>query len=781
MKYLFFAFLLSCTLAFGQHNPQAAGTISGRVMDENLQQSIPYATIAIKTKADEIITGSISDDEGRFQIEEVPFGSYLLVVQYMGYEPFSKEIELSAEMKFISLETIYLKTSVAELEGVVVQAERTSIEQLIDRKVVHVGRDLASSGSSAADIMDKIPSVRVDMDGNISLRGDDGVRVLVDGKPTNVDAATLLKQIPASSIEKIELITNPSAKYNPEGMSGIINIVLKKNSNLGFNGTFTGGIAVSKHFDSDASVNLNYRTGKFNFYSNLGVNTGKREKTGFIDEVGGVGEDLTIISQEEGQLFKVGFDYYLNEKNVFSVYTNQNFINTQLDLLTNVNFPQNPEQGYEQDFRAEQDGLSSTYNFNFKHDFEKEEHNIQFEMDYNQYTNDELSRVKFTGNPELQPYKDIDENKQSTLIANLDYVNPISEITKIEFGAEARFRKSENDYNSTNAQLPDMFYAYDENIYSLYGTFGQDFEKWAYQVGLRLESFTAEGMQDGAQIIQNDYFHVYPSAYLTYSPSEENSYQVSYTRRIDRPSFWQLNPTRNFSTVRLTSVGNPALKPELADAFEFNYTHEFEEATFRAGIFYNFIQNNNSQIIIEDPENPQHYIMTFGNTGDKTTFGGEVSVRFEPLDFWDVRGNFNLYSFTASGIIGTEHVQGRNTSYRLSVNNSFDVTKKLKLQAFGMYMSSVQTLQFEIGDRYFVNIGARYNITDKASVSLNFNDVFNSRVQDLATERPVKQVGRLKPESREVQLGFTYRFGSGEAKTRDRKEYDRESGGGGMF
>lgn len=782
MKYLFFILFISSTITYGQLKSSALGTISGTVMDKNLEQPIPYATISIKTSSGKVITGTISNENGEFVIKKIPYNSYTLVIQFMGYFPFSKEIIISAKHKRIDMGTILLKTNVAQLEGVVIQAERTTIEQLIDRKVVHVGKDLSSSGSSAAEIMNKIPSVRVDMDGNISLRGDDNVRVLVDGKPTNIDAATLLKQIPASSIEKIELITNPSAKYSPEGMSGIINIVLKKSAKLGFNGTVTGGITLAEHIESNASLNMNYRTGKFNFYTNLGINYDDSEKIGFLKEIDGPGENLKIRSEERGQLVKVGVDYYLNDNNVISLYTNQNFINEDFALLTQVTYPENPTQNYNQNLFAGIDGLSSTYNFNMKLDFKKEGHSLELELDYNNYDNDEISEYNFSGNPSLQSYKDIDNNQRSNFIANLDYVNPLSEHTKLELGTEARLRNSENDYTSTNDALQDMIYAYEENIYSIYGTFGQNFDKWAYQFGLRLENFTAEGRQDKAQILENEYTYLYPSAFVTYTPSKENSYQMSYSRRINRPSFWQLNPTRNFSTARLTSIGNPELKPELINSFDLNYTHKFEKATLRAGVFYKLVHDNTSQIILEDPENPQRLIMTYGNTGDKTAYGVEASGNVDLYDFWQLRANFNLYSYSASGIIGGIPVEGKNTSYRFSTNNNFEVTDQLKLQLFAMYMSSVQTLQFRIEERYFVNLGARYSFWDnKASVSLNFNDVFNTRIQKLSTTRPVPQVGQFKGESQNVKIGFSYRFGNGKNRNRNRKEIDHDTGSGGMF
>ena len=261
--------------------PERLGKITGTVIDKNLQEPIPYVSIVVKTLSGEIITGGVTDDNGKFTIEEIPEGKSKVSVQFIGYKNYETEIEISRSSRNVDLGNIQLEEDVASLDEVTVVAERTTIQQKLDRKVITIGKDLSTSGPTAADIMNNLPSVSVDQQtGALALRGNQNVRVMVDGKLSNVPVAQLLKQIPSASIKQIELITNPSAKYNPEGMSGLVNIILHKNTNIGFNGAVNVGLAYERQPKFNSSINMNYRNGKFNFYGNWGHNTAKNENYG---------------------------------------------------------------------------------------------------------------------------------------------------------------------------------------------------------------------------------------------------------------------------------------------------------------------------------------------------------------------------------------------------------------------------------------------------------------------------------------------------------------------
>lgn len=781
---LFLAFFVTSLLVSANTDPAILGSVSGTVMDHELQEPIPYATITVKSEAGEIVTGTVSTVDGSFILEKLPEGTYLFEVQFMGYKTYSEEVIVSDKKKDFYLGEIYLKADVALLDDVEVVAERSTIEQRIDRKVVNVGKDLTTTGATASEIMNNIPSLSVDQDGNVALRGNQNVKVLVDGKPTNMDVATLLKQIPSTSIKQIELITNPSAKHDPEGMSGIINIILHKNSNLGFNGNLTTGVTIGEKVSSTGSLNLNYRKGKFNFYTNLGVNDRNNKIDGYIKNLtSGVTEYPDLEFGNRSYLAKMGADFYLNDRNTLSFYTNQNLFRQRFDGEFNLDYPSQPSLNFTQITDADEDNHSSTYNFDWKHDFKKDGHNLELEIDYNRYTNDEDTSFDFAGeNPPSQDFLDQLDKERHTTLVNLDYVNPLSETMKLELGAESRTERSENDYRSTNANLDDVFYTYDRDIYSFYTTFGQNFEKWSYQFGTRMENYNVEAVQEGNKVYEDDYFTLYPSAFLSYTPSEKNSFNLSYSRRVDRPSYNQTNPVRQLSTPRLTVKGNPELQPQFTNSIELNYTRKMGKNSISGSVFYRMINDEIDQVIQEDPENPEHIILTFGNAGDSKAYGLELSGNLKPAHFWDLNANFNLYGQSISGYLGTTYVEKETTFYRFQANNSFKVSNSLKLQLFGIYQGPTETIQFELKDMYFVNAGARYSFwDDKASLSVNVNDIFKTQYQEFTTSLPSAQTGKLANDSRTVYLGFSYRFGGGKNRALQRKQRDDNTASGGMF
>ena len=318
--------LSTCTFAFTTPNPDRNGSISGTVIDKNLQEAIPYVSVVIKDINGEIITGGITGDLGEFTIEDIPDGKSNLYIQYIGYKTYTAEIEISKGTRRLKLGRIELEEDVEALDEVVIRAETSTIQQKLDRKVITVGKDLVTAGPTASDLMNNLPSVNVDpQTGDISMRGNSNVQVMVDGKLTNVPIAQLLKQIPSTAIKQVELITNPSAKYNPEGMSGIINIILHKNVKLGVNGSASVGLTYEKQAKFNGSLDLNYRNGKFNIYGNYANNVSKNENYGNIYRPNDNSEQkFFFLDDSKSNIFKGGLDFYLNDKNTISIFTTQN-------------------------------------------------------------------------------------------------------------------------------------------------------------------------------------------------------------------------------------------------------------------------------------------------------------------------------------------------------------------------------------------------------------------------------------------------------------------------
>lgn len=788
MKQLFFiiSFLgLSTSFAFQAPIEINIGQVSGVVIDKDLNVPVPYATLIINDMNGKLISGSSSQEDGTFLIKDVPAGNYTFTAQFMGYKNYSREIEVTSKNNVVNIGDIFLEPDVAMLDDVTVVAERSTIEQKIDRKVINVGKDLTTVGPSAADIMGNLPTLTVDQDGNIAMRGNDNVRILVDGKPTNIPAAQLLKQIPSTSIKSIELITNPSAKYNPEGMSGIINIVLHKNTNLGFNGSINGGVTKGENLRGNGSLDMNYRSGKFNFFANLGTNLGERSNTGLIKNLtNNLTEDMYFLNDNTSYLYKVGVDFYLNDKNTFSVLTNQNRFIGDVTGEIKILFPAEPQQNLIQDFIFDNENLSTTYNFVYKRSFEKEGHTLELEGDYNVIESSDNAQFGFSGNTgNFQDYRDRTNNDIENTIVNLDYVNPIGERSKLELGAEARLRYSTNIYRTTNTNLPDTDFEYDNTIYSLYATFGQEYGKWSYQLGARLEQYDVEAISNGSKIFEDDYITVYPTAFTSYKFTDLSSLQLSFGRRVDRPSLNQVNPVRDFSSPRITVAGNPSLDPQFTNSLELNFTQNFKKGNLTLGTFYRLINNEINQTLLEDPEDPSRLLLTFRNGEDNTAYGVELSGSLKIAKWWSFNPSFELYTRNERGYIGPVFREVTNTAYSARLTQSFNVTENFSLQLFGLYRSQAQMLQIEAKEMYFINAGARYSFLDKkATLSLNFNDIFDTQRFAFVADLPYRQSGRFKPESQTVYLGFSYRFGGGKNRALARKDRDdNEAQGGGIF
>ncbi|MBQ0735996.1 TonB-dependent receptor domain-containing protein [Aquimarina celericrescens] len=777
-----FFFSLWCLFLIAQpNNKTVLGSVKGKVIDKTLNQPIPYATIVINDGANKIVSGGITTENGDFSITDIPNGNYTLKVQFIGYTTYSQSIEISRKNKDLDVGTVALEEAAESLDDVTIVAERTTIEQKIDRKVINVGKDLTTTGGTAVEIMNNIPSVNVDQDGNIALRGNENVRILVDGRPTNISATQLLRQIPATSIKKIELITNPSAKHIPEGMSGIINIVLHKNSNIGFNGNINIGVNYDENARFNNSIDLNYRTGKMNFYGNYGANITKNRQAGFVlREDQNYITDFIFLDNNKSHLFKVGVDYFINDRNTISVYTNQNLFDGLTSGTTDINFLNNDQNDLTQDLVSDSDNLGSTYNFDYKHDFKTEGHNIELEIDYNVFNSNNDDDFNFIGGDgSFTDYNDLIDNERKNTTINLDYVNPLSEKVKLELGYEARIRRTNNDYEST--LFPNSIYSYDRDIHAWYATYGKNYEKWSYQIGARLESYQVEAIFDGEKIFEDNIFTIYPSAFLTYNPGEKNTYQLSYSRRVDRPGLNQVNPIREWSTPRIISIGNPSLDPQFTNSIEVNYTRRLKGGSVTGGVFYRLINDEINQTLIENPDVEEGQILTFDNFDNNTAYGVEVSSNYKVTKWWSFNTSFDLYGQTQKGIIEGVSKEVDAVIYSFRMNNSLKATKNLTFQVFGFYRGDQKGVQFNTKPFYFINTGARYNFLEgKGTASINFNDIFNTQRFRFDSDSPFPQNGRFQGETQTVYLGLSYRFGSGKNRkvSRKRRDNNEKSGGG---
>ena len=815
-------FLLFNALAATASIPKT-GAISGLVYDASLNQPLPYVSVVLSNANGETLTGAITDEKGYFKLDKIPEGTHSLTIQFIGYKKHTQSVTIGGDTYVVKLDKIALIEESTELEGVDVIGEVSTIQQKVDRKVITIGKDLAAAGT-ASELLVGIPSINIDpQSGAISLRGNENVPVMVDGKLSNIPAAQLLKQIPSSAIKAVELITNPSAKYNPDGMSGIINIVLHKNQLVGFNGALNANWSKEINPKFNSGLNLNYRKGKFNVYGNYSNNISKNANHGQIERPQDLSEQyFKFFDERESHIFKVGVDVYLNDKNTVSLFTSQNPAENSTNGSTRtVSYEKNIASNDYQNFNAQSDNTSAQYNFNYKHDFNKEGSNIELEVDHNIFDSKNPVAFTYPFPVNTKNYDDKNETDRKRTTINLDYVNPLTENSKLELGAEARLFNTFIMFSSTGESInskgvfgpaPDTEFDYTRDIYSLYATYGGKLNKWTYQVGVRAESVevsanaketltTGNTKKTELNPFSNNYTQLYPSFYLTYSPTEKKSYQLSYSRRIDRPGIGQVNPIKEWSTPLVSSYGNQKLLPQFTNSLEVNHTRRLKNGSVTGGVFYRAISNEINRALYVDKSDVKSgkVILTHDNFDDSSAYGVELSSNYRPTKWWSFNTSFDLFSQTQKGIaeyIDVPLEQATvanivrdanvvdNVSWNFRMYNSLSASKKLAFTAFLFYRGKNKNLQFDMLPMYFMNLGARLNVLKgKGTVNIGFNDVFDTMRFRFGARKPFPSEGEFNWESRTVQLGFNYSFGSGKyrAKSRRQRDNDEKSGGGGMF
>ena len=763
-------------------NPRT-GLISGVILDANSDTPLPYVSIVIKSNNDETITGGVTDEKGHFEINKIPEGKFSVEIQFIGFKKVKQEFELSRSYNKIDLGIIKLIEETNSLEEVTIVAETSTVLQKIDRKVITVGKDLIGSGATAGELLNNVQSVSVDsQSGNLSLRGNENVRVLVDGKYTNIPTAQLLKQIPSTSIKSVELITNPSAKYNPEGMSGIINIVLHKNATIGFNGSVNTGATFTERNSYNGSLDMNLRKGKVNVFANIGFNANADTNEGNISrEDNNSNQHIAMENDGDSQLYKFGLDYYLNDKNTLSVYAIQNNFDGTFNAKTEVIYNNGNFDNILQDFTPESSNKSITYNLNYKIEFDQPEHNLELEVDYSDNESDENTFYEnYIGNNPVATYNEIVKGERDATTVNLDYVNPLTDNTKLELGYELRIIDTKNDFISD--LFPNSEFTYNRDIHSFYGSYSQKFDKLTMQLGARLESYKVFAEDLGETVYEDDYFTVYPSAFFTFNPSEKNQYQVSYSRRVDRPNMQQVNPIREWSTPTISSFGNPELDPQFTNSLEFNYTKQFKAGSFTGGVFFRNINDNLTRILYPDPTDPNKVILSFANTDNNNSYGLELSTNIKATEWWRLNASVDLYHQKDKGVIGTENLEVDNNAFNARINNNFKVSNNFRMILFAMYRGANKSIQWNAKEMWKMDLGASLNVFDgNGTISARFNDVFNTMSFGFETDRPYPQSGEFFWNSQNVYIGFNYRFGGGKNKARTRKNRDNNEARSGGF
>ncbi|SMC48791.1 Outer membrane receptor proteins, mostly Fe transport [Moheibacter sediminis] len=784
-------FLMLSAMSFANDKK---GTITGKVQD-GAGKAIPYASIEIYTKGEtqSLVSGGMSEDDGTFVIEGIDYGTYELVITAVGFN--DKVQDINVQNAATDLGGIVMGSDIVVLEGAEIRAETSQYRTEIDKRVVDVGKDLVSAGADAASVLNNIPSVSVDQQtGALSLRGNENVKVMVDGKPSNIPAAQLLKQLPSNAIAKVEIITNPSAKYDPEGNSGIINIITHKNKRKGYNVGLDLGYTLGDNSRHNGSVNANVNTGSFNFFGNYNANFGRNRFHGEVNNYDTLLDQFFDVNDENNsQVFKVGFDWFIGEKTALTLYTSQFYNRGEGGAQANVFDNEVNTLFYN---HSDVDGKydNQDYSLNFKQDFGKENHNIVLDAIYS--TSDNKDTRNYVNTFPIETFSEWRKGKNENTRINLDYTNQIIDGGKIEAGLQFRQEKNENDMLSTQVldneddqgnpftYSPDVDYQFTRDIYSAYVNYGQTFGKFGMQLGVRAERVEENAdynvVPTGVGTFKNDYTEFYPSAFLTYDVTERGQILLNYSRRVDRPWIGQMTPVPEWTTPTMTSEGNPELRPQFTNSYELGYLQRFKGGSLNATAFYRKVNDvlfrylENKTIIVNGVETPT-VVQKYINYEDSESYGVELSANYKPVKWWSFNASFDI--FANKFYLGEEEVTG--TPWNFRINNNINLTKDLSVQNFFMYRGPFKFIQGEMQPMWRMDLGMRYSFMDgKAAFTARVSDIFKTFNAEAHITNPTPGLGQFFWESQTLYVGFSYNFG-GEVRKRHLNQESNQSGGGG--
>jgi len=783
--------ILMVIALFSVQSMLAQISVTGSILDDE-NEPIPFANIAIFEANDsKLVKGVISDDEGNFEITLEEKKAYILKVSFLGFEEFEYNFSGS-----IDLENIILKPLAEQLSSVVVTVQKPLIQRQQDKLIVNVEGSTVSLGNSTLEILEKSPGIIVDRDGNLSLSGRNGVRVFLDGKDLRIqgdELASLLRSMPSSNIEKIEIITNPSAKYEAQGNAGIVNIVTKKGKLYGTNGSLTLTPGYGRYFRWENSFNINHRGEKFNIYGQYSL--AKRTQwmkinidRAFLDE-----NDNIISFYKLNNLFdlpievhspRFGVDFQPNKNTSFGVVissvinnSGSKAINKNKQYDGNGNLISNRLT----DTNTESKWRQLMTNFNIRHEF-KNKSILDFDFDLAKYKNSSDQSYEssiFTPNGEVSNVELLTGDVEGYLDLygfSLDYELPISDKNKFEAGWKNTWVKTDNDLlyfntvdgNTTqNNQLTNRF-VYDEAIYGLYATYSINKEKYNVQIGLRGEYSVISGNQVTTnETFDNDYFELFPSATFNYSLNENNVLGFSLSRRIDRPSYGQLNPFRFFVDTNSFRIGNPFLKPQFTWLSEINYT--LKNKYYFAFSYGYTIDNLNAGILQDGDE--QSIVVKPINIESLNSFAFTFSAPFK-LAPWiqsniNLNASYNIYEGLISGsqLNRSTPVVTLNSSHSINLGNNF----RIQLGTFNLFPHYTSITKIE--HLSSVSLGAQKTVWDgKGIFRLNINDIFWDQYPvGLTNFGGLKDKFYSYRDNRYANLSFTWRFGKQTVRARNRR------------
>ncbi|MEI6753614.1 MAG: outer membrane beta-barrel family protein [Paludibacter sp.] len=777
-------------------------SIKGCVIEKSSGNPLEFATVIVKNKKDSVINQSVTDKNGWFVFKGIPMGEYRISYSFIGFGKIdSVPVAIKTINQKINLGKLYITEAGQMLNQVEVVGQRSTFVNSIDRKTFNVGQDLMSKSGSVSDLMQNIPSVQVDMDGNVSLRGSENVTILIDGKPSammKINRAAVLQQMSAGNVEKIEIITNPSAKYKPDGTSGIINIVMKKDRNLGMNGNVTANVGNEGRWNLNGM--LSYNPGKLNLYGSLGVRQDNRSRindvtTNSYDSISGKFLNYSRTyskgnSRPVSYIGNVGFDYKLNDLNKFGASISYNYRTYLLNDTTNYVVKDNllnTTLSYDRPrYRPEWESDLEFKAF-YNHKFNKEGHELNFDLT-SSITN-ESEDTHFTNFYYIPAFA---TTKEHTLYTHQCYDTEFSAEYSLPMGEDCKFEAGyifqnvSNDLNlirdTTRTVNPDSWFndlqrsnrfIRSESTNVLYATYEQEIGRLGFLVGLRAEHTTTRAnLVILDSIINNNYFRLYPTIHASYKLAKMHELQLNYSHRIRRPEDEELNPFPEYQDMRNIRAGNPLLLPEDTHSFEFGYQYKNDATTFLSTLYYrnsyNLVTN-----IIQDLGNAV-YKTTLENLSQSQAAGLELILSSGITKFMTFNIATNAFYNTIDASSLGYSSSKSNIAWSANANVNFNLTKSTVWQFTSNYTAETLTPQGKRVPSFVLNSGLKQDLfKKKGALILTVSDIFNSMRYQTEIDIPtMKRIEIRRRSSQTIYLGFTYNFGGSDKKQKDNLKFD---------
>ncbi|QCX39668.1 TonB-dependent receptor [Aureibaculum algae] len=786
-------------------NAQQKVEITGTVIDQDTNQPLEYATVVLRPTNGDQVTGGLTDENGNFNVEAKK-GTYNISIEFISFKSYS--LPKKVVDSNLNLGKIILSADSKALDEVELIAEKTTVEIKLDKKIYNVGKDLTVRGGTVSDVLDNVPSVSVDVEGNVALRGNDNVTILINGKPSGLvglNSTDALRQLPADAIEKVEVITSPSARYNAEGTGGILNIILRRSKLQGLNGSITTNVGYP--YQAGISGNINYRTGDFNFFNTTSYSY--RESPGLsttesqyfnkeYDDDGNfiVDNPDTFLNEirdteRKGNSFNTNFgiEYYLTEsasltaavllgnRDNDSETTNRIKEYDVNGALLNESLRFDPENDIDK---------TTEFSLNFNKDFKTDGHKLTADFQYSNATEDENSLISEDGEDaeKVRTYE-----TQKEILIKTDYVLPIGEKSQFEFGYRGEFNDLDTDYtlafneNGTFVLDADVSnnLIYKENVNALYSQFGSKLkDKFSYLLGLRFETTDVTIDQKTSNDYQNqNYSGFFPTVNLGYELNEKQSITFGYNRRIRRPRSRYINPFPSRSSATNLFQGNPDVKPSYSNTVDLGYLNRFGKLTLNSSIYYQratdvftFISEDTGEIAVVGGTDIPIIRRTPINLATNNRFGLEFTVTYRPTNKWNMNGNFNLFNSETIGDYNGVDYGAENLSWFIRFNNKVTLPANIDWQTRLFYMGPSEDAQNKRKGMFSTDLAFSKDILkEKASITFNVSDVFNTRKRSMESFTPTfNSDSEFQWRQRSFNLAFTYRF------NQKKKRQERQGG-----